>query len=55
MCNELERIAFCIWHIIDSHYKLFYILLNLFRTASMDIHDDIILIDLVLRISVRQL
>ena len=34
---------------------LFYILLNLFRTASKDIHDDVIMIDLVLRISVRQL
>ena len=33
MCNELDRIA---------SYKLFYILLNLFRTASKDIHDDVI-------------
>ena len=30
-------------------------LLNLFRTASNDIHDDVMLIDLVLRISARQL
>ena len=36
-------------------YMLFYILLNLFRTASKVIHDDVALIDLVLRISVRQL
>ena len=57
MCNELDRIAFCIWRIIDS--LLFptssYILLYLFRTASKDIHDDVILIDLVLRMLVRQL
>ena len=36
-------------------YKLFYILLNIFRTASKDIHYDVILIDLVLMISVHQL
>ena len=57
MCNELDRIAFCIWRIIDS--LLFptssYILLYLFRTASKDVHDDVILIDLVLRMLVRQL
>ena len=35
--------------------QLFDILLNLFRTASKDIHDDVVLIHLVLRISARQL
>ena len=57
MCNELDRIAFYIWRIIDSHLSptsslIFF--LNLFRTAPKDIHDDVILIDLILRISVRQ-
>ena len=57
-CNELDRMAFCIWRIIDSHLSptssLFNIFLNLFRTAPKDIHDDVILIDLILRISVRE-
>ena len=40
MGNELDRIAFCIWRIIDS--QLFYIMLNLFQTATKDIHEDVI-------------
>ena len=39
MGNELDRIAFCIWRIIDS--QLFYIMLNLFQTATKDIHEDV--------------
>ena len=57
MINELDRMAFCIWRIIDSHlsptHELFNIFLNLFRTAPKDIHDDVILIDLIFRISVH--
>ena len=46
--------AYLIYTVLIS-YELLYILLTLFRTAPKDIHDDFILIDLVLRISVRQL
>ena len=58
MCNEQDRIAFCIWCITDSHLSPTSSLIffsTSFRTAPKDIHDDVILIDLVLRILVRQL
>ena len=49
MCNELERIAFCILRIIGSHLSpKSSILLNFSRTTSKDIDDDVILIDLIL-------
>ena len=58
MCNELDRMAFCIWRIIDSHLSSTSSLI--FFSASFEhspkgIHDDVILIDLILRISARQL
>ena len=47
LCNELQRT--CLLHLVQNWFtlvsKLFYILLNLFQTASKDIHDDVILID----------